>query len=252
MKFDDFDEKMRKFEQSIDQTIPQDSYMVARLDGHGFTKLTKESLDLKRPFDEKFRDSMIKTICHLMESDFDISYSYTESDEISLLFKKNTNLFNRKVRKYNSLLAAETSVKFSQLMNTTAVFDCRIIPLPSIEDVQDYFLWRMEDSHRNSIYAHCYYKLLTSGKSPQDATRELNGKILDEKENILSKYGVEINKIPKWEIYGCGICFEKIEKVGFNPVKNKNKTTTRRKLCVNYELPQGDEYSKIIARFAEI
>ena len=46
MKFDDFDEKMRKFEQSIDQTIPQESYMVARLDGRSFTKLTKESLDL--------------------------------------------------------------------------------------------------------------------------------------------------------------------------------------------------------------
>lgn len=252
MKFDDFDEKMRKFEQSIDQTIPQDSYMVARLDGRGFTKLTKERLDLKRPFDAKFRDSMIKAIFHLMESDFDISYAYTESDEISLLFNKNTNLFNKKIRKYNSLLAAEASVKFSQLMNATAIFDCRIISLPSLEDVHDYFLWRMEDSHRNSIYAHCYYKLLANGKSPQDATNELSGKILDEKESILSEYGVEINKISKWEIYGCGIYLEEIEKNGFNPIKNKNETTTRRKLYVNYELPQGDEYSKMISRFAGI
>lgn len=251
MKFDDFDEKMRKFEQLIDKTIPQNSYMVARLDGRGFTKLTKESLDLKRPFDEKFRDVMIKTICYLMESDFDILYAYTESDEISLLFNKNTTLFNKKVRKYNSLLAAEASVKFSQLMNATAIFDCRIIPLPSIEDVQDYFLWRMEDSHRNSIYAHCYYKLLANGKSQQDATNELSGKILDEKESILSEYGVEINKIPKWETYGCGIYFEEIEKVGFNPVKNINEATTRRKLCVNYELPQGDEYLKMIATLIE-
>ena len=252
MKFDDFDEKMRKFEQSIDQTIPHDCYMVARLDGKGFTKLTKENLELKRPFDEKFRDSMIKTICYLMESDYDISYAYTESDEISLLFKENTNLYNRKVRKYNSLLAAETSVKFSQLMNTTAIFDCRIIPLPTLEDVQDYFLWRLEDSHRNSIYAHCYYKLLSLGKSPQQATEELSGKILDEKEDILSEYGISINTIPKWEIYGYGVYFETIEKVGFNPIKNKNETTTRRKLFINYDLPNGEEYSKMIKDFAKI
>lgn len=252
MKFDDFDENMRKFEQSIDQTLPKDCYMVARLDGKGFTKLTKVNLDLKRPFDEKFRDAMIKTICYLMESDFDISYAYTESDEISLLFKKNTNLYNRKVRKYNSLLAAETSVKFSQLMNTTAIFDCRIIPLPTIEDVVDYFLWRLEDSHRNSIYAHCYYKLLSLGKNPRQATEELSGKILDENENILSEYGIDINKIPKWEIYGCGAYFKSVEKVGYNPIKNKNETTTRRKLFINYDLPNGEEYSKIIANLAKI
>lgn len=251
MKFDDFDSKMRKFEQAIDQTIPQDSYMVARLDGKGFTKLTKNSLDLKRPFDEKFRDSVIKTVCYLMDSDFNIVYAYSESDEISLLFNKNTNLFNRKVRKYNSLLASETSVKFSQLMNTTAIFDCRIIPLPKLEDVEDYFLWRMEDSHRNSIYAHCYYKLLANGKTPQEATNELKNKILDEKENILSDYDIDINKIPKWEIYGCGIYFETVEKVGFNPVKKENETTTRRKIAVNYELPQGKDYTDFIKKLAQ-
>lgn len=249
MKFDDFDKKMRKFEQSIDKTISQDSYMVARLDGKGFTKLTKENPNFKRPFDENFRNSIIKTICHLMKSYFDISYAYTESDEISLLFKKNTNLYNRKVRKYNSLLAAETSVKFSQILNMTAIFDCRMIPLQTFEDVQDYFLWRMEDSHRNSIYAHCYYKLLANGKSPQEATNELSGKILDEKESILSKYGVEINKIPKWEIYGSGVYFKTVEKVGFNPVKNKEETATRKQLFVDYELPQGSEYAKLVAKY---
>ena len=74
----------------------------------------------------------------------------------------------------------------------------------------------------------------------------------DKKENILSEYGIEINKIPKQEIYGCGIYFEKIEKVGFNSTKNTNETTTRRKLCINHELPQGDEYPKMILRFAGI
>ena len=37
MKFDEFDKKMRKFEESLDQFIPTDFFMVARLDGKGFT-----------------------------------------------------------------------------------------------------------------------------------------------------------------------------------------------------------------------
>ncbi|MBR6162826.1 guanylyltransferase [bacterium] len=251
MKFDDFDEKMRKFEQSIDQTVPQDCYMVARLDGKGFTKLTKEKLSLKRPFDETFRDAIIQTIYYLMDSDFDIAYAYSESDEISLLFRKNTNLFGRKVRKYNSLLSAEASVKFSQLMNTTAVFDCRIIPLLSVEDVKDYFLWRREDSHRNSVYAHCFYKLLSDGKTPAEAEKELSGKILDEKEFILSTYGINLNSIPKWEIYGFGVYFKTVEKVGFNPVKNERETTTRKKLFTDFDLPSGQNYAKFIEQFVK-
>lgn len=35
--------------------------MVARIDGRGFTKLTKERHDFARPFDERFRDLMIET-----------------------------------------------------------------------------------------------------------------------------------------------------------------------------------------------
>lgn len=62
---------MRKFEQSIDQTIPQDSYMVARLDGRGFTKLTKESSDLKCSFDENFGRKL------------HVNYELPQSDEYS-------------------------------------------------------------------------------------------------------------------------------------------------------------------------
>ena len=42
MKFDDFDKKMRIYEQSLDQTILPEIFIVARLDGRSFTKLTKE------------------------------------------------------------------------------------------------------------------------------------------------------------------------------------------------------------------
>ena len=47
MDFDAFDKEMRRFEQSLDRLIPDDVYLVARLDGRGFTRLTKKERDLE-------------------------------------------------------------------------------------------------------------------------------------------------------------------------------------------------------------
>lgn len=86
MDFDTLDRRMRGFEQSLDRTMLQGVYIVARLDGHGFTRLTKKEWDLERPFDIRFRNIMVETLRHLMDCGFRIIYGYTQSDEISLLF----------------------------------------------------------------------------------------------------------------------------------------------------------------------
>ena len=99
MKFDDFDTNMRIYEQSLDQYILPDMYLVARLDGRSFTRLTKEICQFEAPFDIRFRDYMVETVQYLMDCGFRIVYGFTESDEISLLFHKEDNTFGRKVRK---------------------------------------------------------------------------------------------------------------------------------------------------------
>lgn len=58
MKFDDFDREMRVYEESLDQYILPDMYLVARLDGRSFTRLTKELCQFEAPFDVRFRDLM--------------------------------------------------------------------------------------------------------------------------------------------------------------------------------------------------
>ena len=59
MNFDELDKKMRTYEQSLDQIILPDMYLAARLDGRGFTRLTKEICQFEAPFDVRFRDLMI-------------------------------------------------------------------------------------------------------------------------------------------------------------------------------------------------
>jgi tRNA(His) guanylyltransferase len=160
------------------------------LDGRGFTKLTKETLALDRPFDDRFRNAMIETVCHLMNCGFKVTYGYTQSDEISLLFDRNENTFGRKTRKLLSVLAAEASARFTQAMGVIGVFDCRIIPLPNEALVVDYFRWRAEDAGRNSLSAWCYWTLRKNGASVSEATRYLEGRSVADKNQFLFERGI--------------------------------------------------------------
>ena len=249
MNFDELDKKMRVYEQSLDQVILPETYMVARLDGRGFTRLTKEICKFEAPFDERFRDLMIKTVEALMDCGFRISYGFTESDEISLLFVPGDETFGRKVRKYNSTLAGEASAAFSLALGRVATFDCRIVPLPNVEKVRDYFLWRQEDAHRNSLNSYCYWTLRKEGKSVQEVTAMLEGKSVSFKNELLFSKGINFDKLPSWQKRGIGIWREQYEKEGFNPIKNEKEMAVRNRLKVEYELPLGTAYGDLIEEF---
>lgn len=50
MNFDDLDKKMRLYETANDRCVVPEMYMVARIDGRNFTKLTKEKIAFEAPF----------------------------------------------------------------------------------------------------------------------------------------------------------------------------------------------------------
>ena len=251
MKFDDLDKEMRVYEESLDQYILQDMYLVARLDGRSFTRLTKELCQFEAPFDERFRDLMTDTVKALMNARFQIVYGFTESDEISLLFRPGDNTFGRKVRKINSTLAGEASAAFSLALGRVATFDCRVVPLPNKGRVADYFAWRQEDAHRNSLNSHCYWALRKEGLTQNAATVELEGKSTAFKNELLFQKGINYNDLPSWQKRGMGIYFADVDKEGFNPITNEKVITKRRELVVDYELPIGEEYREFVLKFLE-
>ena len=251
MNFDELDKKMRVYEQSIDQCILPDMYLVARLDGRSFSRLTKEVCDFEAPFDVRFRDMMVNTVKALMDCGFRVIYGFTESDEISLLFHKEEVTFGRKVRKFNSILAGQASAAFSLQLGQVIAMDCRLVPLPSIEKVKDYFLWRQEDAHRNALNAHCYWMLRKEGMGAQEATAQLDGKSIAYKNELLFSRGINFDKLPAWQKRGIGVFFADVEKVGFNPITKQEVLTTRRELTVEYDLPLGQQYGDMVASFLE-
>ena len=226
-----------------------DMYLVSRLDGRIFSRLTKEICDFEAPFDERFRDMMVNTVKTLMDCGFRVVYGFTESDEISLLFHTDEDTFGRKVRKFNSILAGTASAAFSLQLGQVAALDCRLVPLPNLERVRDYFLWRQEDAHRNALNAHCYWMLRKEGMSVKDATEMLEGKSVSFKNELLFSRGINFDKLPSWQKRGIGVYWGDVEKTGYNPITKQEVKTVRKALTVNYELPLGEEYAKYVVSF---
>jgi tRNA(His) 5'-end guanylyltransferase len=244
MRFDELDERMRIFETAHDLCVLPGIYMVARLDGRNFTRLTKEVHRFEAPFDERFRDLLLGTIEHLMTaSGIRVVYGYTESDEISLLLALDENRFQRKLRKLESILAGEASAKFSLLLGDVAVFDCRISQLPTAEHVVDYFRWRSEDAHRNALNAHCYWILRKTGRSVAEATAALEGRSVAQKNELLFQQGINFNDLPTWQKRGVGLDWEVYDKAATNPKTGAATMTQRRRIRCNLDLPMKDQYS---------
>ncbi len=248
MKFDDLESKMRIYESAMDATVMPGMYMVARIDGRSFTRLTKEVHAFEAPFDIRFRDMMVETVKHLMHCGFNIVYGYTQSDEISLLFSLDEDAFSRKLRKYNSILAGEASAKFSLLLGAIGAFDCRIIALPNAGLVIDYFRWRNEDAHRNSLNGYCYWRLRQDKYTERQATRKIEGLSISAKNELLMGYGINFNDVPAWTKRGVGLTWEMVDKEGFNPKTKEVVVTQRRQIAADYELPMREAYSSYVAK----
>jgi tRNA(His) 5'-end guanylyltransferase len=242
---------MRVYEQSLDQVIVPGMYIVARLDGRSFTKLTKETCRFEAPFDERFRDLMILATKEAMSCGFRVVYGYTQSDEISLLFAPDDNTFGRKVRKINTTLAGNVSAAFSMALGHIATFDCRVVPLPNVDTVCDYFTWRQEDANRNALNGWAYWTLRKDGLSARKATSLLEKKTIADKNEILFAHGINYNDLPAWQKRGVGLTYETVMREGRNPLTGKTALAKRRVLQANTEIPYGDAYKGYIRALIE-
>lgn len=247
MKFDELDQRMRVFETAADQCVLPGMYMVARIDGRNFTRLTKETHAFEAPFDERFRDHMVGTTRHLMDCGFRVVYGYTQSDEISLLLHPDESVFGRKLRKYDSILAGEASAAFSLLLGGHGAFDCRISQLPNAGLVVDYFRWRSEDAHRNALNAHCYWLLRNQGQGQRAATNRLSGMSTSDKNELLFAIAkVNFNDLPLWQRRGTGLYWESITRSGTDPRTGRRTEALRRQIVIDLELPMKEAYAEFV------
>lgn len=252
MKFDELDKKLRVYEESGDLCVIPNIFMVARIDGRSFTRLTKELHSFESPFDIRFRDMMVETTSHLMECGFRIVFGYTQSDEISLVFHIDDNTFGRKLRKLQSVLAGEASAKFSLLLGDVGCFDCRICQIPNMKVLVDYLRWRQEDAFRNALNAHCYWSMRRMGATSDHATSKLMGLSTAQKNELLfQQEQINFNDVPAWQKRGVGLYWEDYIREGTNPITGESTETSRRRIRADFNIPMKDEYSAFVTKLIE-
>jgi tRNA(His) 5'-end guanylyltransferase len=173
-------------------------------------------------------------------------YAYTESDEISVLFKPEWDLFDREVEKLVSLSASIASATFTLAAQTPVHFDSRLWLGAREQQVVDYFRWRMADAERCCLNGWCYWTLRGDGASVGEATAALQGRSVGDKNELLFQHGINFNNLPAWQRRGAGIYFENFEKQGFDPIRQATVTATRRRVKVDDELPMKEAYAAFI------
>ena len=177
---DSLGDRMKSFYEDRTKTyLTRRSYNIIRNDGKSFHTYTN---GLERPFDMGLIDDMDKTAMYLCEKIQGAKCAFVQSDEISILVtdfdELNTSMwFDGSVQKIASVSASMTTNKFNKLrvlrtidenndsindycitdiynivssMNE-AEFDSRVFQLPTQSEVANYFLWRQQDTTRNSI-----------------------------------------------------------------------------------------------------
>jgi len=239
----DFETQMRALEYFHSLRVLPGAWTVIRVDGRSFSRFTETGFE--KPFDERFHGYMVKTATALLENLHGL-YAYTESDEISVLFTQQWNMFDREVEKLVSISAGVASAAFTHQVGVPITFDSRIWLGVSQELVIDYFRWRQADAARCALNGWVYWTLRNDGRSVADATAAMHQMTPAQKNETLFQHGVNFNDLPLWQRRGTAAYFEIVEKVGYDPHRKAKTTYQRRRLKVDEELPMKDGYSAFL------
>jgi len=242
---DEFETRMRRLEYFHALRLLPGVWTVLRVDGRGFSRLTEERFE--KPFDLRFHDLMVRTARALLEELHGV-YAYTESDEISVLFRLEWDLFDRELEKLVSLSAALASATFTHASGALACFDSRAWLGVSEADVVDCFRWRQADPGRCALNGWGYWSLRNSGQGVAEATRALERASVAEKNELLFQAGVNFNEVPLWQRRGTGPYWETYQKEGYNPRSGQQVLATRRRVRLDEELPMKDDYSSYVSQ----
>ncbi|KAJ6507954.1 tRNAHis guanylyltransferase-domain-containing protein [Mycena vitilis] len=226
-------DRMKRYEATTEQILPEDQPAIIRLDGHGFSKFTR---GFDKPFDVRLHDAMRQTAEDLLAYFPAASLAYTQSDEITLVFTATAAArpFSGRVGKLSTLAAGYASTRFNHHLSKAANipdkklgvahFDARAFSVPTTAEVLNNLIWRAKfDCRRNSISAF--------GRS-FFSTKEMHGLSANEiVEKLSADKGVDYWKsAPAWACYGTTVKREQFEFAGIDGKTGAEVKTTRSRM----------------------
>ena len=227
--------------------VPCGSNIIVRMDGRGFSKLSKR-IGFKKPYDMDFARTMVET-CTTFSREFAPSFVYTFSDEINVLLSDIP--FAGRVEKLDSVFSGFVSSAFTTSLRSVPAFqeyvdgsgpisfDCRVIPV-SRDMVADYFKNRQDEAWRNCINGYAYW-MLRENHSREEAVELLQMKKSRDLHDLIFQMGINIVEVPAWQRRGIGIYKKKVQIEGYNPLSQETVVSERLKLMEDWDLPIFDE-----------
>lgn len=153
-------DRMKMYEEVKPSLLLSRVPVIIRVDGKAFHSYCRK---LNKPFDLQFMGAMDKAAIALCKEIQGAKLAYIQSDEISVLLTDYDTLYQTPwmgyVRdKMVSISASCTTANFNmeRYIQTNslhwAMFDSRVFNCP-IDEVCNYFIWRQQDTVRNSIHS---------------------------------------------------------------------------------------------------
>ncbi|CAN6332274.1 unnamed protein product [Urochloa humidicola] len=183
----------REFE--FDRRLPPSNWIVVRIDGCHFHRFSKIHA-FEKPNDKNALKLMDACATSMLEKFPDIVFAYGVSDEYSFVFREETEFYNRRESKILSLCVSYfTSVYIMKWkhffpdkeLKELPYFDGRAVCYPNLKTIRDYLAWRQVDCHINNQYNTCFWMLVKSGKSEQEAQLALKGTFAKDKNELLAQ-----------------------------------------------------------------
>ncbi|KAJ4715520.1 tRNA(His) guanylyltransferase [Melia azedarach] len=181
------------------------TWIVIRIDGCHFHRFS-EVHEFEKPNDKQALNLMNSCAVAVLEDLADITFAYGISDEYSFVLKKDSQFYQRRASEIVSVIVSfftsMYAVKWKEFFPQKQLkyppnFDGRAVCYPSSDIIRDYLAWRQVDCHINNQYNTCFWMLVKSGRSKSEAQSDLKGTQTREKnELLLSKFGIEYNKLP--------------------------------------------------------
>jgi tRNA(His) guanylyltransferase len=229
---DELGERMKDYENRSRHLLPRRTYTIMRLDGKAFHTFTKK-MKFERPYDLRLMRVMDNTAIALCENIQGAVMAFVQSDEITLLLTDFTTLktdawFDGNIQKMTSISASIATVAFNNgmylddeilaNMDNVAYFDSRVFPMPSADEVVNNFIWRQQDSTRNSIQM---------GAQALYSQKELHGKNGSQLQELMFQKGINWNDYPVGFKRGRMIVREQYEHSGLNKKTGQEEKSIR-------------------------
>lgn len=233
--------KCREYQKTADYHLDANKPIIVHIDGRSFSKMVKNKF--KKPFDENFINLMNETAKYLCQNVQGVQIGYVQSDEISLIIRKNRPesdiFFSGRLCKLQSILASMATAKFMSLSDDDSLynFDCKAWNVDNLNDAITWLLYRNIDCVRNSkqMAAQTYF-----------SHKDISAKTTDEQIELLkNKFNIDWHEYPEGQKYG-RIIIPQIVKL-LKVEKGKAIEFERRKWAIidGMNLTQSDNRAKL-------